>query len=110
MHHLSLGVDQHQRLGWAAAQVKALAEAIGLLRNHKYDVVLCDFNLGDGKNGQQLLEEAKITNLIGPACAWIMITAEKTTEAVMGAVEYQPDGYLLKPITAAQLQTRLKKI
>ncbi|MEW9899611.1 tetratricopeptide repeat protein [Chitinivorax sp. PXF-14] len=85
-------------------------EAIGLLRNHKYDVVLCDFNLGDGKNGQQLLEEAKITHLIGPACAWIMITAEKTTEAVMGAVEYQPDGYLLKPITAAQLQTRLEKI
>ncbi|QEL64065.1 hypothetical protein OTERR_05890 [Oryzomicrobium terrae] len=85
-------------------------EAIALLEKNRFDGVLCDFNLGAGKNGQQVLEEAKFRSLIGPGCAWIMITAEKTTDVVMGAAEYQPDAYLIKPITEATLRLRLDKI
>jgi tetratricopeptide (TPR) repeat protein len=85
-------------------------DAIRLLSSQAFDVVLCDFNLGPGQNGQQVLEEAKVKQYIGPACAWIMITAEKTTDAVTGAAEYQPDAYLLKPITEATLRQRLAKI
>ena len=33
--------------------------AIGLLERRKFDIVLCDLNLGPGRNGQQVLEEAK---------------------------------------------------
>lgn len=86
------------------------AEAVNLLSKGKYDVVLCDYNLGPGKNGQQVLEEAHVRNLVGPACAWIMITAEKTTDVVMGAAEFQPDAYMLKPITEAALRTRIARI
>ena len=85
-------------------------EAIKLLEREKFDVVLCDFNLGPGKNGQNILEEAKFRELIGPGCAWIMITAEKTSEVVTGTAEFQPDTYLIKPITEATLRTRLAKI
>lgn len=85
-------------------------EAITLLAQTHFDGVLCDFNLGAGKNGQQVLEEAKFRNLVGPSCAWIMITAEKTADVVMGAAEYQPDAYLLKPITESALRLRLDKI
>ncbi len=85
-------------------------EAIALLRSEHFDIVLCDFNLGAGKNGQQVLEEAKFRAYIGLACVWIMVTAEKTSEAVTGAAEYQPDAYLLKPVTEASLRSRLHKI
>ncbi len=85
-------------------------EAISLLKKKRYDVVLCDWNLGSGKNGQQILEEAKLRKLVEPTCVWIMITAEKTSDAVTGAAEYQPDAYLIKPITAAILRTRLDRI
>lgn len=85
-------------------------EAIRQLEKKKYDVVLCDYNLGAGKTGQHILEEAKHRQLIGPACAWLMITAEKTNDIFMGTAEAQPDDYLLKPITAAALQLRLAKI
>jgi tetratricopeptide (TPR) repeat protein len=85
-------------------------EAIASLAGERFDVVLCDFNLGPGKNGQQILEEAKVRELVGPACAWIMITAEKTSEVVAGTAEYQPDAYLLKPITEAVLRQRLERI
>ena len=86
------------------------AEAVRLLEKKKYDVVLCDYNLGAGKTGQNVLEEAKYRQLIGSACAWLMITAEKTNEIFMGTAEAQPDDYLLKPITAGALRLRLAKI
>jgi len=85
-------------------------EAIASLRKVQFDIVLCDFNLGSGKNGQQVLEEAKYRSLVGLSCLWIMITAEKTSEAVAGTAEYQPDAYLLKPVTEASLRLRLAKV
>lgn len=36
-----------------------------------------------------------------------MVTAETSKEMVMGAREYQPDGYLTKPINRAMLEKRL---
>jgi len=84
--------------------------AIASLRKKRFDVVLCDWNLGSGKNGQQILEEAKVLKLVDSTCAWIMITAEKTSNAVTGSAEYQPDAYLVKPITPAILSSRLSRI
>lgn len=86
------------------------ADAITTLARHHYDVVLCDYHLGAGKNGQQVLEEARTRNLISPATIWAMITAEKTSDMVMGAAEHQPDDYLIKPLTEAMLQTRLTRM
>lgn len=86
------------------------SEAIAALNKSQFDIVLCDFNLGPGKNGQQVLEEAKFKGLVGLDCIWVMVTAEKTAEAVTGAAEYQPDAYLLKPVAEATLNSRLVKL
>ena len=85
-------------------------DAVAALSKNKYDVVLCDYNLGEGKNGQQILEEAKVRELIGFTTVWIMITAEKTMDMVMGAAEYEPDDYLLKPINEELLKGRLERL
>ncbi|RZI43293.1 tetratricopeptide repeat protein [Herbaspirillum sp. HC18] len=85
------------------------AVAVALLRKNKYDVVLCDYHLGGEKNGQQVLEEAKLRDLMGPAGIWLMVSGVKNVESVMGAAEYQPDGYLLKPLTEAFLLKRLNR-
>ncbi len=85
-------------------------EAISQLKLLRYDIVICDYNLGPGPNGQQLLEEARLNNYIGAAAVWIMVTAEKTTDMVMGAAEVKPDDYVLKPINQDMLQTRLEKL
>lgn len=74
--------------------------------NH-VDVVLCDFNLGDGKNGQHILEELRHKKLLKRSSIFLMITAETSKEMVMGAREYQPDAYLTKPINRAMLMKRL---
>lgn len=85
-------------------------EAITLLKETKFDIVLCDFILKSGKNGQQVLEQAKHQSLIDPSCLWIMISAEKAMEAISGMAEYKPDAYILKPITEDGLRSRLLKI
>ena len=85
-------------------------EAIACLEKNKYDVVLCDYNLGSGKNGQHILEEAKFRGLIGLATAWVIITAEKTADLVFGAAEYMPDDYIIKPVNEATMKSRLEKV
>lgn len=85
-------------------------EAIKLISENHYDVILCDYNLGNGKDGQQVLEEAKERDLIPYSSIYIMTTAENTAEMVMGAVEYIPDDYLSKPFTKEVLIARLKRL
>lgn len=82
-------------------------EAIALLETNRYHVVLCDYNLGTGKNGQQVMEEAKVRNLVSLATAWVVVSAEKTMEMVLGAMEYRPDDYIIKPFTEATVRSRL---
>ncbi len=84
-------------------------EAISMLQQQRYDVVLCDLDLGRGKNGQQVLEEAQLRELILPTTVWFMVSAEKNIEAVMSVAEYRPDAYLLKPITEEVLLSRLNQ-
>lgn len=85
-------------------------DAIDRLRRTSYDIVLCDYNLGEGKNGQQVLEEGKAKKLIRYSTVFVMITAENTHDMVMGAVEYRPDDYLTKPFNKELLGTRLRRI
>ncbi|MET0067108.1 MAG: tetratricopeptide repeat protein [Candidatus Thiodiazotropha sp.] len=86
------------------------ADAIDQLNDKRFDVILCDYNLGPGKDGQQVLEEAKHRQLIGLGCVFLIVTAENAREMVMGAVEYEPDSYLTKPFNKDLLKTRLEKL
>lgn len=83
--------------------------AVNLLERNVYDAVLCDLHLGQGKNGQQVMEEARQRQLLAPHTVWLMISAEKTAEMVMGTLETRPDDYLIKPLTETLLFSRLQR-
>lgn len=86
-------------------------EAIDKMSRKAYDIILCDYNLGqDKKDGQQVLEEAKHRGFLSAASLFIMITAENTMDMVMGAIEYQPDDYMTKPFTKELLSKRVTKL
>ncbi|MAR90543.1 MAG: hypothetical protein CML06_06645 [Pseudomonadales bacterium] len=85
-------------------------EALAKLALHKYDIVFSDYELGRGKDGQQILEEVRHSGLIPASTAYIMVTAAQTVEMVMGALEFEPDGYIAKPVTLEILRTRLNRI
>lgn len=84
-------------------------DAIEFISQNIFDIILCDYNLGDGKDGQQILEEAKHRGQLPYSTVFLMVTAESTVFMVMGALEHQPDDYLTKPFNASILQKRLRK-
>lgn len=93
------------RLVFAVNGQSAMSE----LERKPFDVVLCDLHLGQGLNGQQLLEEARHRQLLQPHAVWLMVSSEKAAEMVTGTVESRPDDYLIKPITETLLFTRLNR-
>ncbi|PVY69601.1 CheY-like chemotaxis protein [Tamilnaduibacter salinus] len=97
-------------LSMGATRIETVATASSALRMCTYDVfdvVLCDFNLGEDRNGQHILEELRYKALLRRTALFIMVTAETSRDRVMGAREYQPDGYLTKPINHSVLHQRL---
>lgn len=96
-----------------ADKIELVAHATPAIQYCTYnhvDVVLCDFNLGEGKNGQHILEELRHKKLLQRSSLFLMVTAETSKEMVMGAREYQPDAYLTKPINRAVLEKRLESL
>ncbi len=85
-------------------------EALNMLRERRYGLVLSDYNLGDGRDGQQVLEEVRHGGLLPQTAAYVMITADSSPQMVMGALEYHPDGYIMKPYTRSDLKKRLTRL
>lgn len=85
-------------------------EAIEKMEEVSFDIVLCDYNLGRGKDGQQVLEEAKVRNLLAHSSIFVMVTAESQSMMVMAAIDYLPDAYLTKPVNRSLLHTRLQRV
>lgn len=84
-------------------------EALRALRQQSFDVVLCDYNLGPGRDGQQLLELARTEKIVSQRTVYVMITAETTRAMVMGALEFEPDDYMAKPFALDTLDKRLQR-
>lgn len=100
--HLSL-------LGMGKVDVASNAEdAVRLIKQRKYGLILCDYNLNQKTDGQQLFEYLRDSNALPPDCLFFMITAESSYASVASATEHHPDAYLLKPTTAAEIGDRLK--
>ncbi|MBL6986518.1 MAG: response regulator [Methylobacter sp.] len=83
--------------------------AITAMRIDKFDIVLCDYNLLRGKNGQQVLEEAKHLKLLPINAIFIMVTCEQSQQMVLSAIENKPDDYLIKPFNRLQLLSRIER-
>lgn len=83
--------------------------AIRACRAGHYDFILVDYNLGSGKNGRQVLEELKERTLLPPSTCCLIISGDNSRAMVMGAIETQPDDYLMKPFSQQQLAVRLQR-
>ena len=83
------------------------AEVIRQVKGNRFDIILSDFVLDDGRDGQQLLEELRHAHLIPLSTVYLIITSERGYTNVVALAELAPDDYLIKPFTAEQLQARL---
>jgi DNA-binding response OmpR family regulator len=79
------------------------------LKGTKFDLIVCDYNLGKGRDGSRLLEEWRTHKVIGQDTIFVLITAETSRDMVVSAMEFQPDDYLAKPFTMEVLANRLDR-
>lgn len=85
-------------------------EAVFRIRQRDFDLIVCDYCLGDGSDGQQILEQLRKGALIAPTVAFLMVTAERGYEKVVSCAELAPDDYLLKPFTAETMRIRVERV
>ena len=83
--------------------------AIRRLQDARFDVVLCEYNLGDGQDGQHLLEDLRHQEIIPLDTLFIMVTGERNYERVVSTAELVPNDYVLKPLAAFSLKERLEQ-
>lgn len=82
-------------------------QALSLCRRSTYDVILHGYQLGAGKNGQQVLEELHHQGLISPHAVFVILSADNSQAMVLAALECEPDSYLTIPFNLTSLRQRL---
>lgn len=100
---LSLGVNR-------IAMASSAQDTIDLCVDRQFDVILCDYNIGEGRSGQHVLEELRHKQLISRRTVFIIVSAEASRNIVMSAYDCEPDDYLMKPITAHMLEQRMSRL
>ena len=89
-----------------AADARSAVEAI---RAAPFNLILSDYYLGPGTNGQQLLEYVRQERLMPPGGLFFVISADSTIDRVASAAEMLPDGYLVKPVATDRLLSRIEE-
>src|SRR4051812_3220827 len=96
------GLTKIEHAGSSGAAIKHL----GL---KSFDLILCEYDLDGGQDGQQLLEDLRHHNLITLSTMFFMVTGEGDYGKVVSAAELAPTDYILKPFTADRLLERIAR-
>jgi two-component system response regulator AtoC len=91
--------------GFSAATARSLQDARRQMAMQQPDLVLLDLRLPDG-NGMALLDD---TELIGNSEV-VLMTGHATLETSIQALRYGAADYLIKPVSAKQLQSILSRV
>lgn len=78
--------------------------------NDRIHLIICDYYLGDGRNGKDFIEELRKEEKISDSVVCIMVTAEARFESVIGSAENGIDGYFLKPWNPEIFRDKIEKI
>ncbi len=86
------------------------ADVLNKCQRRTYDLILCDYDLGPGRNGQQVLEELRFKSLLPRTSLFVLVSADAAKDVVMAAYDCEPDDYLMKPVTAQMLEQRVTRL
>ena len=85
-------------------------EVLEKCQDNTYDLILSDYDLGHGRNGQHVLEELRHRKLIDWRTLYMIVSAEASRYIVMAAYDCEPDDYLMKPISAQMIERRMARL
>ena len=83
-------------------------EAIAMLKQDKYDLILSDWNMNE-MSGMELLEAVRSDKAL-QRIPCLMITAEGSKEKVIQAIKAGVNNYIIKPFTPKMLLDKIEKV
>ncbi|MCX7231492.1 MAG: response regulator [Burkholderiales bacterium] len=99
--------------GLGIAQVQQVGDpvrAIRMMEVEAFDLVLCEASFRSTMDGSQVLEYVRTRRLLAPSAAFLLMSAEVMRSLVASAREWQPDGFVLKPLTASAVGPRIEHV
>lgn len=85
-------------------------DALRKSRARHYDVVICEYDLGQGKTGLQLLETLREEQLLKANSIFVLLSAELSKALVLAAADVSLDAFLAKPVASKHLLQRLGRL
>ena len=86
---------------------KSPKSALAMAEAHKFDLVICDYNLGCVLNGKQLFEELIHYGFLPHDSVFMLVSGDRSSSTIRPILELRPDEYLLKPFTSLELKQRV---
>lgn len=96
-----------ERTGHEVTIASSGEEALAILKENRFDLVVLDLRLGGRVDGLRVLEGLK---WLWPDTAAIILTAHGSLESAMAAIREGVDGYLLKPVRAQELRQTVRDV
>ncbi len=82
--------------------------ALKELKNDKFDLVLCDWNMPE-MSGLELLKAVRADTQLKNT-PFVMVTAEAQKDNIVEAVKAGVNNYVVKPFTAETISEKLEKV
>ena len=92
--------------GFAVEATGTVTDALGMVREHNFDVAICDVQLPDG-DGIELINRLQQIN---PEMFVLVITAYATVENAVDAFKAGAFDYLVKPVIFEDLLNKLERL
>jgi DNA-binding response OmpR family regulator len=95
-----------RRSGHVVSSASSGEQALDVLRDNHFDLILLDLKLGGAVDGLRVLEAVKWR---WPDTAVVMLTAHGSLDSAVAAIGEGVDGYLLKPVKAEDVRQAVEK-
>lgn len=73
-----------------------------------FDILIVDYNLGEGSTGLQLLEKLYHEKLLAHDPIILIVTADNSATVIRSFSEFEPSGFIVKPLRVDVLTESLK--
>jgi two-component system, NtrC family, response regulator HydG len=89
-----------RRYGFSVMVAAKVEQAVYEIRNHQFDLLLCDLNIERERDGFEVIRAMRETN---PGCVIIVLTGHPDDDSETEGIQLDIDDYLVKPASADAL-------
>lgn len=89
-------------------EAENISQSVAKLKQNKYDIVICDWNLPDG-TGYDLLIKFK-ESILSRTTPFVLCTTVDEVSSILKALSAGADEYIVKPWQVAELRKKIEAV